>query len=242
MVAAAAEWSELAREAFRRCVKDTQRNDFLTPLSHQHTPVETDPASPAPPRLRAPVGNTSLYARRFSQSGKQKALAVTSREGAALPPDPNCFETGPTIENWANQAEVKAALHVAPAINFELCSSNFTFNYNSDMPDERVEIYPTLINDAKIMVTVFNGEADLCVPFTDNEYWTSSMNYSVTKGWGPWEVAGAHGSYLGGMRVVYGANSNFVFATVRGAGHMCAETRPEASLELFKRAVLGKGF
>ena len=207
-----------------------------------------DPASPEPPRLRAPVGNTTLLARRFArlqqqqqQQQQQKTLAITPRNGA-LPPDPNCFESGPTIENWANQAQVKAALHVAPGIDFALCSNNFTFNYNSDMPDERVDIYPTLIDDAKIKVTIFNGEADLCVPFTDNEWWTSSMNYSVAKGWGPWEVEGSHGSYLGGMRVVYGVNSNFVFATVRGAGHMCAATKPEATLELFNRAVLGKGF
>ena len=33
-----------------------------------------------------------------------------------------------------------------------------------------------------------------------------------------------------------------VFASVRGAGHMVPETRPEAALELFRRGVLGKGF
>ena len=32
--------------------------------------------------------------------------------------------------------------------------------------DERVEIYPTLINKSGIKVVILNGEADSCVPIT----------------------------------------------------------------------------
>lgn len=73
------------------------------------------------------------------------------------------------------------------------------------------------------MQLVFNGEADLCVPYTDNEWWTRSMNYTVKDPWAAWSVDGATGSYVGGYRIIYStgaANSSFVFATVRGAGHM----------------------
>ena len=97
------------------------------------------------------------------------------------------------------------------------------------------------------------------------------MNYTQSRGWAPWEVAGEHGNYVGGYRTQY--NNGLVFATVRGAGRelprsraalkgraICARLtprpspapasradmvpamRPEAALELFKRAVLGKGF
>ena len=126
----------------------------------------SDPASTPPKRLRAPVGNRTAIARRL---GAAAAPAARMRLDATAAPDPNCFGSGPTIEAWANQPAVKAALHVAPAIDFELCSGNFSFNYNSDMRDEREVIYPTLLTQANITVLIFNGEADLCVPFTDNE-------------------------------------------------------------------------
>jgi hypothetical protein len=78
--------------------------------------------------------------------------------------DPNCFGTGPTLEAWGNQPEVKAALHVNPNIDWSLCSNNGTFRYNPDIPDERTEIYPTLTKLAGYQVLIYNGEADLCVP------------------------------------------------------------------------------
>jgi hypothetical protein len=65
------------------------------------------------------------------------------------------------------------------------------------------------------------------------------MNYSVVSDWAPWEVLGSHGLYVGGYRVVY--DHKFTFATVRGGGHMVAETRPEPALALFERTVLGSG-
>ena len=102
-----------------RCSKSASAH--FCPLSHFSDLYNTcpDPASPAPP-LRAPVGNTSLLARR---TAKVPASAVTARAG-----DPyNCFGSGPTIEAWFNQPEVKAAMHVAPGIEFALCSGNFTF-------------------------------------------------------------------------------------------------------------------
>jgi hypothetical protein len=128
----------------------------------------SDPASPPPP-LRAPVGNRTAIARLRAHAAANPAARARLSASASAPLDPNCFGSGPTIESWANQAAVKQALHVAPAIDFALCSGNFTFNYNSDMPDERVVIYPTLLTKANITVVIFNGEADLCVPFTDNE-------------------------------------------------------------------------
>ena len=85
--------------------------------------------------LRAPVGPNTMLARRLRDD--MTAVAIESSLGS----DPNnCFGSGPSIEAWANQPAVKAALHVAPEIDFALCSSNFTFNYNSDMADERTVI------------------------------------------------------------------------------------------------------
>jgi hypothetical protein len=98
----------------------------------------------------------------------RKIREAKAEKGLTL--DPNCYGTGPTLENWFNQAEVKTAFHVAPKIDWSLCSNNASFGYNPDIPDERTEIYPTLTQKAGYQVLVYNGEADLCVPYTDNEW------------------------------------------------------------------------
>ena len=62
----------------------------------------------------------------------------------------------------------QAALNVAADIDWTVCDSNSSFGYRRDYADERTVIYPTLIEQAKIDVLIYNGEADLCVPYTDN--------------------------------------------------------------------------
>ena len=144
------------------------------------------------------------------------ARVARAREERGLTVDSNCYGTGPTLEKWGNLPEVKAALHVNPNIEWSLCSNNGTFQYSPDIPDERTEIYPTLTKLAGYQVLIYNGEADLCVPFTDNEWWVRSMNYTVVSPWHAWAVAGEEGEYVGGYATVY--DNNFTFATVRGAG------------------------
>ncbi len=97
---------------------------------------------------RAPTGNSLL--------GRAIKAAVERAEAAGLGIDPNCFGTGPTLETWFNQAAVKSNFHVAPAIQWSLCSNNGTFNYNSDIADERTLIYPTLTQQAGIQVMIYN--------------------------------------------------------------------------------------
>ena len=65
---------------------------------------------------------------------------------------------------------VAEALHVAiPDGGWSVCAGA-PFNYKRTMKDERTTIYPALIG--KIQVHIYNGEADACVPHSDNEWWT----------------------------------------------------------------------
>jgi carboxypeptidase C (cathepsin A) len=119
-----------------------------------------------------------------------------------------------TISHYLGAPAVAAALHVIPTLNWAVCGSNSSFDYTRTEKDERVDVYPTLINDAKIRVLIYNGEADACVPWLDNEYLARSMGYAVEAGWRAWES----NSQVAGYVVKYA--SNLTFATVKGAGHM----------------------
>lgn len=92
-----------------------------------------------------------------------------------------------------------------------------SFNYQRTERDERVDVYPTIWK-ANVRVLVYNGEADACVPFLDNEMWTRSLNFSVAKPWTSWESVGQVGGYV--VQYTSPAGGHFDFATVKGAGHM----------------------
>jgi hypothetical protein len=121
-----------------------------------------DPASPAPPGTRrtsrAPFGDRGMLARLNKARSERGLMPVGT--------DPNCYGSTMTLEAWGNQASVKAALHVSPEIDWAVCSNNNSFGYSPDIADERTTIYPTLTQKAGIQVLVYNGEADLCVPYT----------------------------------------------------------------------------
>ncbi len=112
----------------------------------------------------APIPSGSM----LDRVRKARQARRVARGEEPLSVDPNCYSTAGTLESYLNTAEVKTALHVAPGITYALCSNNRTFNYNSNIADERKTVYPTLTASG-ITVVIYNGEADLCVPYTDNE-------------------------------------------------------------------------
>jgi len=133
---------------------------------------------------------------------------------------------------YLNQPNVMAALHVkpAPSGSWSVCGS--VINYNSNVENEPRDYYPTLI--ANYRVLIFNGDVDGCVPYTDNEQWTSGMGYAVKTAWRPWSVDGQVAGYV----TVY-ENNDFSFATVKGSGHMVPEYKPAQALVLFQSFIAG---
>jgi hypothetical protein len=63
------------------------------------------------------------------------------------------------------------------------------------------------------------GDVDGCVPYNDNEAWTSGMGYPVASPWHPWLLD----NQVAGYATVYTpptASAKFQFVTVKGSGHM----------------------
>ena len=133
-----------------------------------------------------------------------------------------------------NLPAVQTALHVKPT-QWGVCAG---IDYTQTMGDERKAIYPDLIEKAKIQVVIFNGEADGCVPITDNQFWTRSMGYPVKTPWSAWSAAdGTTGGYV--TEYAPPGGGNFTFITVRAAGHMVAQTQPIYGYELFYNGIFG---
>ena len=119
------------------------------------------------------------------------------------------------LVTYLNLPAVQAALHVK-ATAWDVCAN---IDYTPDIADERTAIYPDLITKANISVVILNGEADACVPITDNQWWTASMGYAVKTPWSAWTASdGTTGGYV--TEYAPPNKGRFTFITVRGAGHM----------------------
>jgi hypothetical protein len=92
-------------------------------------------------------------------------------------------------------------------------------------------------------VVVYNGDWDACVPYTDNEAWTSGMGYPVSSTWHPWYFPDpTYGNQVAGYATVYDTPFGFTFITVKGGRHEVPETAPREAFEMIKRLLKGEAF
>jgi len=138
-----------------------------------------------------------------------------------------CIDGG-AAQAYLDQADVRAAIHV-PSVeqigNWELCTNKlqYTSNWGSLLPYYKDQIIPF------IRVLIFNGDADCCVPYNGNEWWTSTLGIPEVAGWTEWTVNSQVAGYV--TKYQYG----FEFVTVKGAGHMVPEYKPVQALEMISR-------
>lgn len=134
------------------------------------------------------------------------------------------------VADFFMRPDVQEALHLGtPGLS--------DFDYNISGPASK-SLYPELAS--KIRVLIYNGDADMCVPYTGNEEWITDLeDDGVLKqagAWRPWfsdEVK----STPAGVKTTYsvvGTNQVLTFLTIRLAGHMVPLFRPEAALAFFK--------
>jgi len=158
----------------------------------------------------------------------------------------NC-ESDPALDAYFTSPEVMAALH--------LDGPGSGFTYSRSGPASRL-LYPELLTQMRVLI--YNGDADLCVPYLGNEQWTTSMvdlGVAETKEpWHPWFTvdkdeqrnyapAGYATTYNVPNKTYDNAKGDdFAFLTVRLSGHMVAQYQPDAALNFFTKFLDGVEF
>ena len=79
-------------------------------------------------------------------------------------------------------------------------------------------------------------DATRCCADKGNEWWTSSLQMPLKKGWRQWTVNSQTAGYVTSYA------SDFTFLTVKGSGHMVPQYQPQRALELFRRFLAGGAF
>lgn len=149
---------------------------------------------------------------------------------------------------YLNQEAVQKAIHVDISNNgqscWSVCGSAPGWSYNSTRTNLPQNTYPLLVEH--IRVTIYNGDWDACVPYTDGEGWTSGMNLPIKNDWHSWSYTSAAGNenQVGGYATEYevGSGGSFEFITVKGGRHEVPESAPAQAFEMLTRVVNKKSF
>uniref|UniRef100_A0A9I9EDP6 Serine carboxypeptidase-like 13 n=1 Tax=Cucumis melo TaxID=3656 RepID=A0A9I9EDP6_CUCME len=122
---------------------------------------------------------------------------------------------------WANNDQVRKALHIRKGSIGEWTRCSDGQNYNYDIENA----FPYHVN---LSSKGYRGDHDMVVSHLDTQAWIKSLNYSIVEDWRPWfiadQVAGYTRSYA----------NNMTFATIKGGGHTAEYTLKECSV-IFSR-------
>ena len=142
--------------------------------------------------------------------------------------DDLCFDDK-FIRDYFNDEEVKKALHVNMAKYWEMCSNKIFEKYKTQYKAS-VWVYPTLIKN-NIRILIFNGDADMIVPFNGNIRWIESLKLDVEEAWRKWRAFGDKNNISGYVTKYKG----LTFCTIKGAGHEVPKWKPKEAYYMFKQ-------
>lgn len=133
------------------------------------------------------------------------------------------------VAAFFERADVQKALHLSNP-------GQSSFNYATTGPAS-ITLYPELAK--KLRILIYNGDADMCVPYTGNEEWINDLeSQGILKQatpWRPWFTSEVKSTPAGAKMTydVVGSTQVLTFQTIRLAGHMVPLFRSTAALSFF---------
>ena len=153
--------------------------------------------------------------------------------------------TGDAVAAFCNNEQVREALHLKPLSFYDghpWVASAFGNDWAMIYPTFSgcsYDLYPQLLQHYSAII--YNGDFDLCVPWTQNVAWTSNLaqteGYNQTVAWQPWPNRQVPAGYVTTHDVT--ADTTLSFVTFKGAGHMVPMYQPANAFEFFQRVLNG---
>ena len=83
-----------------------------------------------------------------------------------------------------------------------------------------------------LRIWIYTGDTDLVVPFVGTREWIKKLGLPVIQKFRPWYL----NQQVAGFYEVY---DKLTYVTVKGAGHMVPQVKPEESLYMFNQFLKG---
>jgi carboxypeptidase C (cathepsin A) len=118
-----------------------------------------------------------------------------------------------------------------------ICATPVVNNYTRNKAYEAAPIYAELQRHYRILV--YHGDTDILGNYIQGEAAMAqvamSANLTVKEDWVPWVMQDSEGEQTAGFLTTYSTERDFHFITIKGAGHMAPQWKPEASYAFFSR-------
>ena len=177
-----------------------------------------------------------LARRRLGDSARSAAPLGGTPLGGAV----NDYVCGGGVANdvWVMQPSVRDALHVPRDANFFSGDNGDGMTYDLTERNLMPFYRDVAAQRPDVRVLVYNGDTDPGINSFVSQNWTVALGLAEAEAWRPWTLDGCQ--RMGGYATRYAGDFDFV--TVRGAGHMVPQFKPEAALAMMRSWIAGESW
>mmetsp|Transcript_10877 Transcript_10877/g.19203 ORF Transcript_10877/g.19203 Transcript_10877/m.19203 type:complete len:510 (+) Transcript_10877:94-1623(+) len=136
---------------------------------------------------------------------------------------------GLALGKWVLSPEVREALAILPGSQYVSGDNSAGLNYTGTEKN-LLPFHKSVALDTDVRVLIYNGDTDPGLNSFVAEDWVNQMGLEIKEDWRAWTKDGK--TSMGGYVTTY--EGDFVFATIRGSGHMVPGMKPEAAYVLIK--------